>query len=226
MMGVLKPAMDWPGIASSCAPLSTPSRTIITAVWVPLRHVWWAASLNAANLTQSVPRRTASARSVELSALHLRKAVFFSALGWALGDAGALRAARRRWLEDAAWQGLRRYAEDALALRDRRESAAALTLALEGLLGPLLGAAALRRCAGDEAGALAEHFETLFETPNREPVRTDTAAATRWASRAASAVLPVIERVWEQDTDDKLAVAMETLSTCASNSRAVGRMTA
>ncbi len=206
--------MDWHRIASSCAPLCPPARTSITAVWVPLRHLGWAASLNAATLTLSTSRRYPPTQSVELSVLHLQRACLFSALGWALGGAGALRSAQRIWLEHPAWQALRRYAEEALALRDPPECAFALSLMLDGLLRPLLGARALRRCGGDEAGALASYFDALIESSAAEWVRADTASLARWAPRAASAALPVVEQVWGQDTDEKLGAAMERLSTC------------
>lgn len=203
--------MDWHRIASSCAPLSPAARTSITAVWVPLRHMAWAASLNAASLTLSNSSRYPATHSVELSILHLQRACLFSALGWALGGAGALRSARRIWLEDPAWQALRRYAEDALALRAPLECAFALNLMLDGLLRPLLGACALRRCVGDEAGALASYFDALIESSATEWVRADTADLAQWAPRAASAALPVVERVWGPDTDEKLGAAMEKL---------------
>jgi phenol hydroxylase P1 protein len=142
----------------------------------------------------------------------LQRACLISALGWALGGAGALRSARRIWLEDPGWQALRRYAEDALAMHDPLECAFALSLMLDGLLQPLLGACALRRCVGDEASALASYFDALIESSATELVRAGTAALAQWAPRAASAALPVVERVWGPDTDEKLGAAMEKLA--------------
>lgn len=207
----LESTLDWQRIASSCAPLSPSARRSIVAVWVPLRHVSWAASLNAAGLTASNSSRYPATQSVELSVLHLQHACLFSALGWALGGAGALRSARRIWLEDPVWQALRRYVEDALALRDPHECAFALSLMLDGLVRPLLGSSALQRCAGDETSALASYFDALIESSATAWVRADTAALTQWAARAASAALPVVERVWGPDTDEKLGAVMEKL---------------
>ena len=208
--------MDWQLIASSCAALSPAARTSIHAVWVPLRHVGWAASLSAANVTRSKSSRHSATQGLELSVQHLRWACFFSALGWTLSGADALRSARRIWLEDPAWQALRRYAEDALALHDPLERASAMNLMIDGLLRPLLGARALRRCGGDEAGSLASYFDALIGSSSTRAVGADTAALAQWAPRAASAALPLVERVWGQDTDEKLGAAMEEIATWAS----------
>ena len=207
--------MDWYPIASGCAPLSSSARASIHAVWVPLRHVGWAASLSAASVTLSKSSRHFATQGLELSVLHLRWACFFSALGWALGGADALRSARRIWLEDPAWQALRRYSEDALAVHDSLERASAMNLMIDGLLRPLLGAGALRRCVGEEAGALS-YFDALIGSNTTRSVCAGTAVSAQWAPRAASAVLPLIERVWGQDTDEKLGAAMDKMDYWAS----------
>lgn len=209
------PPMDWHPIASSCAALSPAVRASINAVWVPLRHLGWAASLSASSLALSNSNRHSATQGLELSVHHLRWSCFFSALGWALSGADALRSARRIWLEDPAWQALRRYAEDALAMRDPLGRASAMNLMIDGLLRPLLGARALRRCVGDEADALASHFDARIGPGTMRLSGADTAALAQWSPRAASAALPVIERVWGQDTDEKLGAAMEQLAVWA-----------
>lgn len=209
-------SMDWHPIASSCEPLSSTARTSIHSVWVPLRHVGWAASLSTASLTLPKSRRRCATPGLDLSVLHLRWACFFSALGWALGGADALRSARRIWLEDPAWQALRRYAEDALALHDPLERASAMNLMTDGLLRPLLGARALRRCVGHQGAALASYFDALIESSTAWSVSGMSAVVAQWAPRAASAALPLIERVWGQDTDEKLGAAMDKIASWAS----------
>lgn len=204
-------AVEWNRIAHDCAPLSAGARTSIAAVWVPLRHLAWAASLNAARAAAESSNRALSSKSAELSVLHLQRARFFSALGWALGGASTLQAARHAWLEDPVFLALRRYAEDALALRDPAECSLVLGLMLEGLLQPLLDARALRRCIGEEAGALPTHFDALLESRPEAVRPVDASTLAQWAPRAASAVLPVVERVWGVDTDEKLGVAMDRL---------------
>lgn len=203
-----QPTMDWHRIASGCAPLSPSARTSITAVWVPLRHLCWAASLNGASLRPSNSIRHPLTQSV----LHLQRACFFSALGWALGGAGALSSAQGIWLDHPAWQGLRRYAEDALALSDPQECAFAFSLMLDGVLRPQLGGDALRRCGGDEADALVLYLEELIESSVTDLFREDSTTLARWAPRAASAGLPVVEQVWGHHTDARLGAAMEKLA--------------
>lgn len=203
--------MEWNRIAADCAPLSAGARTSIAAVWVPLRHLAWAASLNAAGVAAASSNRPSLAQSAALSVLHLERARFFSALGWALGGASTLRAARHTWLEDSDFLALRRYAEDALALREPATCCLVLGLMLEGLLQPLLDARALRRCIGEEAGVLPTHFDALFESRPEVVGPVDAATLAQWAPRAASAVLPVVERVWGVDADEELGAAMDRL---------------
>jgi phenol/toluene 2-monooxygenase (NADH) P1/A1 len=182
-------------------------------VWVPLRHVGWAASLSATGLTLSESIRHPLTRSIEVGILHLHRARFISAVGWALGGAEALRSAQGAWLDHPAWQGLRRYTEDALALSDPSERAFALSVMLDGLLWPQLGGDALRRFGGDEAVMLAEYLDALIEPSTTDhPIRVNTATLAEWATRAASASLPVIEQVWGRETDQRLGAAMEKLA--------------
>lgn len=204
-------AVEWDRIAADCVPLSARARTSIAAVWVPLRHLACAASLNAARLAAASSNHLPLAQGAELSTLHLERARFFSALGWGLGGASVLRAARHAWLDDPVFLALRRYAKDALALREPARCSLVLGLMLEGLLQPLLDARALRRCIGEEAGALSTHFEALFESRPEAVGPADAATLAQWAPRAASAVLPVVERVWGVDTDEKLRAAMDRL---------------
>lgn len=91
-----------------------------------------------------------------------------------------------------------------------------MNLMIDGLLRPMLGAGALRRCAGNEASALASYFDALIGSNTTRSVGADTAALAQWAPRAASAALPLVERVWGQDTDEKLGAAMEEIATWAS----------
>lgn len=205
-------AVGWDRIAADCVPLSARARASITAVWVPLRHLACAASLNAARLAAESSNGLLLAQSDELRELHLERTRFFSALGWGLGGANVLRAARNAWLQDPAFLALRRYAKDALSLHDSAESSLVLVLMLEGLLQPLLDAHALRRCLGEEASALSAHFEALFG-PNPEAVGAAGASTlVQWAPRAASAALPIVERVWTVYTDEKLGAVMDRLT--------------
>jgi len=203
---------DWQRIAASCAPLTSSARTCVHAIWVPLRHVGWAASLGAATASLSQSNPHPAVRGLDVSVQHLRWARFYSAVGWALGGANALRSARRIWLEDPAWQALRRYSEDALALPDPLGQTSAMTLMIEGLLRPMLGTGALRRCVGDESRALGSHVDALNSPGSTRSACIDSAALAQWGARAASAALPLFERVWGQDTDEKLGAAMEAIA--------------
>jgi phenol hydroxylase P1 protein len=69
---------------------------------------------------------------------HLGAAQFITRLGLALDEPGVLEAGRNAWLNDAAWQPLRRYVEDTLVVSDPFELFIAQNLALDGQLYPLI----------------------------------------------------------------------------------------
>jgi phenol hydroxylase P1 protein len=54
------------------------------------------------------------------------------------GDVLLLAQAKQQWLNDPAWQGLRRYVEDTLVVRDWFELTVAQNLVSDGLVYPLL----------------------------------------------------------------------------------------
>ncbi len=217
---------DWPGIAEDCSTLSPAARDALVATWIPLRHLAWAVSLDAAARAAACPRSRPIKKHLENSARHLEICRFLSILGWALGQESSLQSARTMWLQAPEWQSMRRYAEDVMAISNPEERSLAFSLVLDGVLWPMLDTRALRRRLGAEAGPLTAQFETFFSRlcraslalhPARAARRTFTSALRLeyWSSRAASAVLPVAEQAWSCDTDEMLGATMHQLGLSA-----------
>ena len=120
--------------------LDTASREQITRLLLPLRHAELGANMNNSGIA-------ADGFGTSLTQLHMFHAMdrlgiaqYLSRIGLMLDDGGTdlLLEAKRQWLEDPAWQGLRRYVEDSLVVRDWFELTLAQNLVSDGLLYPLL----------------------------------------------------------------------------------------
>lgn len=214
---------NWAGIVEDCSTLSPPAREALVATWIPLRHLAWAVSLDAAARAAACPRSRPIKRHLENSARHLEICRFLSILGWALGQESSLHSARNIWLQAPEWQSMRRYAEDVMAISNPEERSLAFSLMLDGVLWPMLDTRALRRRLGAEASPLTVQFETFFSSlccvslalhPDKATPHTFTSASwlEYWSSRAASAVLPVAEQAWSSDTDEMLGATMRQLA--------------
>lgn len=122
------------------ANLDDQSRQQISALLLPLRHAELGANMNNSNIT-------ADGFGTSLTQMHMFQAMdrlgiaqYLSRLGLMLddGDVSLLTQAKQQWLSDPAWQGLRRYVEDTLVVRDWFELTVAQNLVSDGLLYPLL----------------------------------------------------------------------------------------
>lgn len=104
---------------------------------VPLRHVAWAADLNNMMVCGYGYGTTFTQPCIFYAMDQLGIAQYLSRLGLLLDGPQALAAAKDAWMKDAAWQPMRRYVEDVMALRDPVEVFIAQDVALDGLLYPL-----------------------------------------------------------------------------------------
>jgi len=105
---------------------------------VPLRHTAWGANQNNTFMCGYGYAATFTQPCIYHAMDNLGIAQYLSRLGLLLGDAEALEAGKLAWLEDAAWQPLRRYVEDSMAVRDPVELFVAQNVVLDGLLYPLV----------------------------------------------------------------------------------------
>ncbi|MNF44466.1 Phenol hydroxylase P1 protein [compost metagenome] len=194
------------------ATLDASNREQIARLLLPLRHAELGANMNNSGIA-------ADGFGTSLTQLHMFHAMdrlgiaqYLSRIGLMLDDGGTdlLLEAKRQWLEDPAWQGLRRYVEDTLVVRDWFELTLAQNLVSDGLLYPLLfhkfDDQLCARGAG-QVGMLTEFMRLWFaETQRWVDALVKTVAGenfdnrqliegwiAHWQARALEALAPVAE---------------------------------
>jgi phenol hydroxylase P1 protein len=113
-------------------------REIALDLLVPLRHAAWGANQNNTFVCAYGFGVTFTQPCIYHAMDNLGIAQYLSRLGLLLGDAEALEAGKLAWMNDEAWQPLRRYVEDCMAVRDPFELFVAQNVVLDGLLYPLV----------------------------------------------------------------------------------------
>ena len=122
------------------AGLSARNVQLISKLLLPLRHAEMGANMNNSNIA-------ADGFGTSVTQMHMFQAMdrlgiaqYLSRIGLMLddGDVLLLAQAKQEWLNDPAWQGLRRYVEDTLVVRDWFELTVAQNLVSDGLVYPLL----------------------------------------------------------------------------------------
>ncbi|WP_397448782.1 aromatic/alkene monooxygenase hydroxylase subunit beta [Pseudomonas sp. NA-150] len=122
------------------ASLDPQSRQQICTLLLPLRHAELGANMNNSNIA-------ADGFGTSLTQMHMFQAMdrlgiaqYLTRIGLMLddGDVTILAEAKQLWMADPAWQGLRRYVEDSLVVRDWFELTLAQNLVSDGLVYPLL----------------------------------------------------------------------------------------
>lgn len=199
----------------------------VLALLVPLRHVAWGANMNNAAIN-AYGYGTAFTQPCIFQAMdQLGIAQYLTRVGLLLGDADALDEAKRAWMEDDAWQGLRRYVEDSFVVKDPVELFVAQNVALDGLLYPLVYDTIIDdvlSARGGTAVAMLTQFMTEWFAETRKWVdaTVKTAAAespenkallqqwiTTWRDRAAAALLPVARIALAERSDELLAEVVQ-----------------
>lgn len=197
---------------------------------LPLRHYEWGANMNNSQIT-AVGYGAAITQATQFITMdRLGIAQIISRVGLLLdGNSGdSLTAAKRAWLDDPVWQGVRRMVEDSLVLSDWFEMLTAQNLAMDGMLYPLVYGrfdAAGQPYGGQSLSMLTE-FMVDWQDDNTkwvDAVIKRVAAendANRqllsgwyaaWAGRAQEALLPLAEHVLGCDGVAALADIRQTL---------------
>jgi len=195
-------------------------------VLVPLRHAAWGANLNN-TFVCGYGYGTTFTQPCNYQAMdNLGIAQYLSRIGLLLGDVEALDAGKKAWMEAPAWQGLRRYVEDTLVVRDPVENFIAQNLALDGLLYPLVYQRIVDQefaSNGGQAIAMLCSFmrDWFDETRKWVDATVKTMAAEsgentealeewvrNWSDRAASALLPIAAIALKSEADEALAETM------------------
>lgn len=187
---------------------------------IPLRHVAWAANMNNAAIGAYGYGTAFTQAAVYHSMDHLGIAQYLTRIGLTLnGDPSVLDAAKSAWMEDARWQGLRRYVEDTLVLSDPFELHLAQNLVLDGLLYPLaydIFTTDILSAKGGTAVAMLTRFMSDWFDETRKwvdatirPVVAESEENHRqlrawldcWSPRAIDAVVPLVQLTFGDDAD-------------------------
>ncbi|QAY86078.1 aromatic/alkene monooxygenase hydroxylase subunit beta [Pseudomonas arsenicoxydans] len=113
---------------------------LISKLLLPLRHAEMGANMNNSNIAADGFGTSVTQMHMFHAMDRLGIAQYLSRIGLMLddGDVLLLAQAKQQWLNDPAWQGLRRYVEDTLVVRDWFELTVAQNLVSDGLVYPLL----------------------------------------------------------------------------------------
>ncbi|MGE8302946.1 MULTISPECIES: aromatic/alkene monooxygenase hydroxylase subunit beta [Pseudomonas] len=194
------------------ASLPVATRALIARVLLPLRHAELGANMNNSGIA-------ADAFGTSVTQMHMFQAMdrlaiaqYLSRIGLLLEDDGLalLAEAKQRWLDEPAWQGLRRYVEDSLVVQDWFELTLAQNLVSDGLLYPLLFEhfdAQLVADGAGQVGMLTEFMRLWFAESQRwvdALVKTVVGESAhnrqlvdgwvaQWRVRAREALLPLAE---------------------------------
>ena len=195
-------------------------RELAIRMLVPLRHAAWGANLNN-TLVCSYGYSVVFTQPCIYHAMdNLGVAQYLSRLGLELGGVEALEAGKEAWQNGAAWQGLRRFTEDSLVVRDPFEVFVAQNLAMDGLLYPLVYGRIVDDkfvIEGGQAISMLCQFQNDLHTETQkwiDAVIKRAAAESdanreqlaewirQWSERATAALLPVIEQVFAGQADE------------------------
>lgn len=196
-------------------------------VLMPLRHAAWGANQNNTFICGYGYATVFTQPCMYHAMDNLGIAQYLSRLGLLLGDTEALEEGKRAWLDDAAWQPLRRYVEDCMVVRDPFELFVAQNVALDGLLYPLVYGRVVDddfSVKGGSAVAMLTQFmaDWFDETRKWVDAVLKVAAAESddnrsqlrqwiadWSCRAAAAMVPVIEIALGARADEAVAEQVE-----------------
>ena len=120
--------------------LSADQRDAVIRALLPLRHYEWGANTNLC-FVSAYGYGTALTQAAAMATIdRLGMAQHVSRIGLLLdgGTGQSLREAKRHWLDDAIWQGVRREVENLFAMRDWFEVLVNQALVADGLMLPLV----------------------------------------------------------------------------------------
>jgi phenol hydroxylase P1 protein len=195
-------------------------KQIALDVLVPLRHAAWGANMNNSFISGYGYAAIFTQACMFHAMDNLGIAQYLSRLGLLLGDQEALDAGKTAWLDDAAWQPLRRYIEDCLVVRDPFELFVAQNVALDGLLYPLVYERIvdgyLSAQGASAVAMLCQFMNDWFDETRKwvDAVMKVAAAESehnrailqewteKWSTRAAAAMLPVVGKALGADADE------------------------
>ncbi|MGE7994057.1 aromatic/alkene monooxygenase hydroxylase subunit beta [Pseudomonas sp. NPDC089554] len=187
---------------------------LITTLLLPLRHAELGANMNNSNIAADGFGTSVTQMHMFHAMDRLGIAQYLSRIGLMLdgGDVLLLAKAKQQWLDEPDWQGMRRYVEDTLVVRDWFELTLAQNLVSDGLVYPLLfqrlDEQLMARGAG-QVGMLTEFMRLWFAESQRwvdALVKTVVGESEgnralvqgwveQWRARALEALAPLAAKV-------------------------------
>ncbi|MFZ2974356.1 MAG: aromatic/alkene monooxygenase hydroxylase subunit beta [Ferribacterium limneticum] len=195
-------------------------KQIALNVLVPLRHAAWGANMNNSFISGYGYAAIFTQACMFHAMDNLGIAQYLSRLGLLLGDQEALTEGKTAWLDDDAWQPMRRYIEDCLVVRDPFELFVAQNVALDGLLYPLVYERIvdgyLSAQGASAVAMLCQFMNDWFDETRKwvDAVMKVAAAESehnrailqewteKWSTRAAAAMLPVVGKALGADAEE------------------------
>lgn len=208
------------------AALPEVTRKLALETLLPLRHAEWGANMNNSFICAYGYGTAITQPCIYQAMDHLGIAQYLTRAGLLLEGETALDAAKEAWLQDTTWQGLRRYVEDSLVLKDWFELFVAQNLVLDGLLYPLVYQHIDNALSaqGGPAISMLTRFQTEWFAETRKWVDASikTAAAesaenkallSQWTAQhrelAIAALTPLAKRALGEQADAVMAELKE-----------------
>lgn len=202
-------------------------RDTVLKVLIPLRHVAWGSNMNNAAICAYGYGAGFSQPHIFHSMDQLGIAQYITRVGLLLGSVEVLDEAKRSWVEDDTWQGLRRFVEDSMVVQDPFELFVVQNVVLDGLLYPLVYETIIDDVLSSQGGtsvAMLTQFMTdwFAETKKWADATVKIAAAEsaenkailakwigEWRDRAAAALLPVARIALGERTDELMGEVVQ-----------------
>lgn len=182
----------------------------VLAVMVPLRHVAWGSNMNNAAMCAYGYGTIITQPCLFLGMDQLAIAQYITRMGLLVAGPEAIEQGKQAWLNDAAWQGLRKYVEDSFVVQDWFELFVAQNLVLDGLLFPLIygvyehhmgeklgtGLSLMVRFQNDWYAETVKFVDAQIKiaaAESAENAETLKAWAQHYADSAAQALLPLAQ---------------------------------
>ncbi|AXS81066.1 aromatic/alkene monooxygenase hydroxylase subunit beta [Dechloromonas sp. HYN0024] len=197
-------------------------------VLVPLRHAAWGANMHNSFISGYGYAAIFTQACMFHAMDNLGIAQYLSRLGLLLGDQEALTEGKTAWMDDEAWQPMRRYVEDCLVVRDPFELFVAQNVALDGLLYPLVYErivdGTLSTQGASSVAMLCQFMSDWFDETRKwvDAVMKVAAAESehnrlilqewtdKWSQRAAAALLPVARKALAADAEEAVAEEVDS----------------
>lgn len=196
-------------------------RDRIRKVVIPLRHLAWAANTNNCYITAYGYGTPVTAGSMFQTCDELGVAQYISRIGLLLdgNDPASMKAAKDLWLNDPAWQPLRRLAEDSMVVRDWFELHVLQNFLIDGVVYPLVFDHFDREVAA-HGGAVFAMLTEFMVSWSAEGARWSDAVIK--VAAAESAHNQALIEQWRAAWTPRVREALAPVATLAFGDRAAG----